>query len=107
MRSLSFLLLLSVFSCEKEECAPQVPTCVLDRLLDENTLPVLEVQRWEIDGDYFYYFVSDCCDIPNPLYDQDCRIVCAPDGGLTGRGDGNCPDFPEDFDRTVIWKKQE
>ena len=107
MRNLCFLLLLTVLACAKEDCAPQVPPCLLDRLLDESPVPIVEVQRWDIDDDHYFYLVADCCDIPSALFDEDCNFICSPDGGLTGRGDGNCPDFPESFDRTVIWKKQQ
>ncbi len=26
------------------------------------------------------------------LYDSECNLICAPDGGFTGNGDGRCPD---------------
>lgn len=107
MRYSLFLALLVFFACEKDECAPQLPSCVIDRLLDDNQLPVIRVERWDIDGRALYYFVADCCDIPNMLYDDNCEVVCSPDGGFTGQGDGNCPDFPDDFERTVIWSQPE
>jgi hypothetical protein len=27
------------------------------------------------------------------LFDESGILLCAPDGGITGRGDGRCPDF--------------
>lgn len=43
-------------------------------------------------------------DVNSTLYDRCGTIVCHPDGGFTGRGDGQCPDF---FDsatgRTSSW----
>jgi hypothetical protein len=43
------------------------------------------------------YFVPylPCCDIPSQLYDREGQVICAPDGGFTGAGDGKCPDFFE------------
>jgi len=37
--------------------------------------------------------LAACCDIPSVLYDTAGTVVCAPDGGFIGRGDGRCPDF--------------
>ena len=34
-----------------------------------------------------------CCDIPSTLYDVNGRTLCSPDGGISGGGDGKCPDF--------------
>ena len=40
-----------------------------------------------------YYVPPQCCDQFSTLYDADGAVICAPDGGITGRGDGKCPDF--------------
>jgi len=42
-------------------------------------------------GNAAYLIPSPCCDKFDYLYDGRGSIVCAPSGGLTGRGDGNCP----------------
>ena len=34
-----------------------------------------------------------CCDLPSRLYDGDGNVLCSPDGGIAGAGDGRCPDF--------------
>jgi len=57
------------------------------------------VIRHIIYGDVYYYLPSPCCDIYNFLYDSDGNYLCAPDGGITGRGDGTCP---RDFDISPI-----
>ena len=44
------------------------------------------------------------CDQFNYLYDSDCNIICAPDGGFIGTGDGKCPDFIEPIKKTLIWE---
>jgi hypothetical protein len=43
-----------------------------------------------------YYLPPSCCDVPSALFDADGELICGPDGGFTGKGDGRCPDF---FDR--------
>lgn len=40
----------------------------------------------------FYSIPSPCCDKYDYLYDSRGGILCAPSGGLTGRGDGRCPE---------------
>src|SRR5688500_15649158 len=47
--------------------------------------------RHLISDRVYYYAVSGCCDQLNPLFDAEGKYVCAPDGGFTGRGDGQCP----------------
>ncbi len=53
------------------------------------------VYRYEYQGQTVYYFRAACCDKFNPIYDTQGKVVCSPDGGFTGRGDGNCPDFKD------------
>jgi hypothetical protein len=52
-----------------------------------------------------YYISSPCCDQYNYLYDENNQIICAPDGGFTGRGDGKCTDFSLDKNNCeLIWQ---
>lgn len=41
----------------------------------------------------YYVPPFPCCDRLSVLYDSSGRILCSPDGGLTGDGDGRCADF--------------
>jgi len=43
------------------------------------------------DGQVVYLAVAPCCDRFNDLYDALGNPVCAPSGGLSGAGDGRCP----------------
>lgn len=49
---------------------------------------------WKIayKGKPAYLFISPCCDQFNYLYDSDGTRLCAPSGGISGGGDGSCPD---------------
>jgi hypothetical protein len=39
------------------------------------------------------------------LYDAGGDMICAPDGGLTGKGDGKCPDFLSiRKNEALVWK---
>lgn len=51
--------------------------------------------RYEVNGKVYYQALAPCCDQFNPLYDERGHFVCAPSGGYTGRGDGQCPDLRE------------
>jgi hypothetical protein len=52
-----------------------------------------------------YYLPPRCCDIFGNLYDSQGQIICHPDGGIAGHGDGRCPDFlNQRTNETVIWR---
>jgi hypothetical protein len=37
--------------------------------------------------------------------DESCSIICSPDGGFSGKGDGNCIDFFEKrTNGKLIWR---
>lgn len=55
--------------------------------------PPGSIWRYTYRGQDVYYVPPYCCDIPGELYDSDGTFICAPDGGITGNGDGKCPDF--------------
>jgi hypothetical protein len=52
-----------------------------------------------------YYLPPRCCDISSVLFNENGEVICAPDGGFTGGGDGRCPDFFEERkDCEIIWE---
>ncbi len=67
--------------------------------------PPLSVWKYDYKGQVVYFVPQHCCDIPSVLYDAQGNVVCAPDGGIAGRGDGKCSDF---FDQRsaeqLIWQ---
>jgi hypothetical protein len=67
--------------------------------------PPQSIWRYEYNGQVGYFVPAQCCDQFSTLYDANGNVICAPDGGLTGKGDGRCPDFL--FQRTneqLIWR---
>jgi hypothetical protein len=53
-----------------------------------------EIIEYEYRGMPVYFVpVHQCCDMTSELYDQRGTLICLPDGGITGKGDGRCPDF--------------
>ncbi len=67
--------------------------------------PPLYVARYEYQGQVVYYVPPRCCDIPSDLYDSSGRILCHPDGGFSGAGDGRCPNFfTQRTNEKIIWR---
>lgn len=67
--------------------------------------PPAYIAEYEYRGRAVYYLPPRCCDVPSRLYDREGAILCEPDGGLTGRGDGRCPGFFEERgNERVIWR---
>ena len=101
-------IILITTACEKLNLAEDVPSCVEKKIREikkeDLRNPPAQVWKWAVDGKNYYYFNSDCCDQFNYLYDENCNVVCAPDGGFTGHGDGNCPEFIGQIVRTLVWE---
>ncbi len=101
-----FLLFLT--SCDKLELAVEVPSCIeaeIRKIQNEEVRnPAAQVWKWEVDENVYYYISSDCCDQYNYLYDEACNVVCAPDGGFSGNGDGNCSIFSGEIKYTLVWE---
>ena len=102
------LTALTLSSCEKPDLAKEAPNCIerkIRKIMAKDVWnPPASVWEWKVDGKTYYYITSDCCDQFNYLYDDKCNEVCAPDGGFTGTGDGNCPPFNGPVERTLLWE---
>jgi uncharacterized protein DUF6970 len=55
--------------------------------------PPAYVARYDYKGESVYFLPQRCCDVMAILYRADGSIMCHPEGGLTGTGDGRCADF--------------
>jgi hypothetical protein len=51
----------------------------------------------------YYYIPQHCCDFFSELYDEQCNLICNPDGGITGNGSGDCPPY-EIKTKELVWK---
>ena len=94
-------------SCKKQTM--KLPACIQDKIeaIQQRPRynPPATVYRYLYADKYVYLLSSDCCDQYNYLYDRDCNIICAPSGGITGRGDNKCSNFRQvATDETLIWK---
>ncbi len=65
----------------------------------------IDAYTW--DGRTVYLANFGCCDQYEELYDATtCELLCAPSGGITGEGDGRCPDFYDEATReSTVWPK--
>ncbi len=86
------------FSCSKRTGLPDdIPTCILQKIdqLESEAVrnPPASIWQYEYNGQTVYYEPSYCCDFYSTLYDSKCNIICHPDGGIAGGGDGKCTDF--------------
>lgn len=94
--------------CEKVAVPKGTPRCIEKKISSiakgEVWNPPAKVYSFEYEGATVFYFTPRCCDIPSDLYDEDCHLICHPDGGFTGRGDGECQDLPDKNEWKLIWE---
>jgi hypothetical protein len=94
-------------SCEKSD--EGTPPCINQKITAMQQAPVRNppgsVWQYLYNGQTVYYIPADCCDQYSELYDSKCNLICAPDGGLVGNGDGRCPDFVANrSNEQLIWQ---
>ena len=99
-------LLLLVFAvstlatgCSKNEIPNDIPECVQEKIQAIIDGPAWDPPARCIEYDYLnrtvYYFPQEpfCCNNTSEAFNSNCELVCNPDGGENGLGDGQCPDF--------------
>lgn len=109
MRSIVIItiILLSV-SCDKMDFISKdnCPSCFQSLLKGSN--PPREIWRYAYNNQLVYLVKPDCCDQYEQVYTYDCSKICAPGGGITGKGDGKCADF---FDKAthpqLVWTAEQ
>ena len=74
-------------------------------LAEKKQNPPIQIFRYRYKDAVVYYETSPCCDQFTNLYDQKGKLICHPDGGFTGRGDGNCADFNKNkTEEKLVWQ---
>jgi hypothetical protein len=66
--------------------------------------PPASIARREYAGGVYYYLPGPCCDQFSDLYDSAGALVCHPDGGITGHGDGMCPALGDPVREEIVWR---
>ncbi|GGG39326.1 DUF6970 domain-containing protein [Hymenobacter glacieicola] len=89
--------------------ATKRPKWLADRIQQhsnaEKQNPPIHIYSYQLDGATVYYESSPCCDQFTNLYAADGKLLCHPDGGLTGKGDGKCPDFVKNrTEERLVWQ---
>ena len=116
MKRSAFALIVSVafllpLGCEHSSptepaAAPSWLQGLIDQIQREPvTSPPTAIYNYRYRGETVYYRPSRCCDIRSVLYDANGLVLCEPDGGFGGGGDGRCPDFlATRSDERLIWR---
>ena len=67
--------------------------------------PPQSIWRYNYQGQVVYYVPAQCCDMFSTLYDADGNVICAPNGGIDGKGDGRCEDFlAQRTQEQLVWQ---
>jgi hypothetical protein len=96
--------------CEKH-IITDIPSCIQARI-DEikkqpRWNPPAQVEEYRYDGRRVFLFSANCCDQFTQVVDEACNYICAPSGGITGKGDRKCADFNEKAQLIkVVWKDE-
>ena len=94
---------------QMEMTKDSIPSCIRAKIdsfkkLEPQQQPQAVVE-FTYKGKKVYYISMPCCDFFNEVYDAECKLLGAPDGGFTGRGDGKLPGFSKEAtDRKLIWE---
>ncbi len=124
LKSIAAFTILVLFSCTKSnnkisventaleqqnEATKVMPPCIKKKIEKIKSQPkgssASSVYSYRYKGKTVYLFNAPCCDQFNYLYDENCNIICAPSGGITGRGDNRCPDFTSgSANEQLLWQ---
>ena len=88
-----------------------LPQCMVTKIdslkMNTSVNPPKSVIQYSYKGAAVYYITSGCCDQFNTVYNSDCNYLGAPDGGITGKGDGKIPDFfANATNKKVVWENK-
>ena len=107
------LVLLIVAGCSANPAAPDTspssPAWVMALIRQLETEPVANppgfLVRYEYKQQDVYFVPQRCCDVMSVVYSSGGAVLCHPDGGFTGKGDGRCADFfAERRNERIIWR---
>ena len=110
---MNILLLFFLFvflSCNATKSSIQnIPPCIGDKIQsfkkEQKQNPPRSITQYNYKGRKVYYIPALCCDQFSEVLDENCNSLGHPDGGFTGRGDGQLPDFAKEVkEEKLIWK---
>lgn len=117
MKSFTLLLVIAMLApagCASAASSPTPsgnPAWVEDLITQFKDAPVgnppQSIWRYQYNGQTVYYLPAQCCDMYSTLYDASGTVLCAPDGGLDGRGDLKCANFRDQrTGETLVWQDE-
>ena len=106
---LILFVLLAAIGCTQSTSSTEEPQWVKDLIADFTSEPVgnppQSIWRYEYKSQIVYYVPAQCCDQYSTLYDANGDVICVPNGGIDGYGDGMCPDFSQERkNEMLIWE---
>lgn len=107
---LYFILMAAVQNCtENGPGYPEMPVCVKERIESLKSEPPRNppayVASYVYKGSTVFYIPPAAGDQMSQLYNGECELICQPDGGITGRGDGRCSDFfDQRTNEKILWR---
>ncbi|TPG63016.1 DUF6970 domain-containing protein [Hymenobacter nivis] len=67
--------------------------------------PVVRIYRYVYNDQTVYWETAPCCDQQSTVYDTRGNVLCHPDGGITGKGDGQCANFEKrKANEKLVWQ---
>lgn len=104
--TLSAYVLISCFHSTQSDENPTWVKNLIAKYENETVAnPPQSIWRYEYNDATVYYIPEQCCDQFSVLYNAQGVVSCAPDGGLSGGGDGKCTDFfTKRKNEKLIWQ---
>ncbi len=108
--ALVIVIAVLVTGCGQTTPTPSSNPAWVDQLIEQFKAapvgnPPQAIWRYDFQGQVVYFVPAQCCDMYSTLYDAAGNVLCAPDGGIAGRGDEQCPDFTKQrTNATLIWQ---
>ncbi len=104
----AFFFFCLLFSCS----SMKTNTTDLQKLLEsyakshDNEKPA-QIEKWTVDSAIYYHVFPKGADRYSELYNSDLELICHPEGGMVGTGDGKCPDWAKTVkNKEIIWTNQ-
>lgn len=114
MKRLSIIIAITTIavtlsSCVQFELPKGTPDSIVSKInqLKNEAVrnPPAEVWQYDYKGETVFYIPPYCCDMFSELYDDNGNLICHPDGGFSGTGDGRCTDFGSTrTNGKLLWK---
>ena len=105
------LISVSTQNCSKKKEAADIPVSIQQKIAEIKAQPKwnppAKVEEYNYNGKRVFVFSANCCDQFHQAFDENCNYICAPSGGITGKGDRKCEDFREKAQLVkVVWKDE-